>query len=262
MALFQSGGVKTPIKKQPFPGLPTGADNSTPPIIGRTSTPQIPSYWGGAVTNQDDGSHPENNVALPWCIDRESSWLAYDCAVQAHLDPGTVLHKPLPQKAELVDTLASVVVGADDFGSSTLGINLRSNSTAVDFIQQMATSTYTFALVGWGIRAGYQVPIPGLVKVGSLVFVPTNPQFASNRVVGNLLGGIPLWYASWELHYLVARPSNTQVLVATANPAAHIGPTAQLPANVRVPSLPTDQNAVQAQANLGPFFRPVNAVIP
>lgn len=227
--------------------LAAGQGSSVPTVIGSPPTTQPQAKWfGGAVTNEDDGSHPEDGLALPWVIDPVLSWYDYRCVIDVRLDPGTVLHKPLPQTAQTPDSLASFDVTEYALASSsTAGINLKSNSTAVDVIQRMATSTYHFVLKGWGLRAGYQIPIPGLVQVGSLRFTPTWPQQAANDVCGNLLGGIPLWYATWELHYLVAAAPMIASPLAAANPAAHIRPDAALPQFVRGPRMPTDQNAVR-----------------
>lgn len=201
---------------------------------------------GGAVTNVDDpNNHPEDNIALPWCIEPSATMIDWRCAMVMNLDPGLVLHKPLPQGNYPADTLASVDIQAADFVSTTNGVNLKSNSQAVDLIQRMASSTFRFALRGWGLRAGYQVQIPGLFKFANLEFTPDNPQYVSQEIVGNLMGGIPLWYAEWDLNYIITVPPNITKPFAVTNPAAHIRPDAQLPNFVQVPRMPADQHAVQ-----------------
>ncbi len=241
----------SPLLRELFPNLlGQGSPPDKPVIIGRQTTPTTDPSWGGAVTNADDGSHPEDKIVLPWFIEPTASYLYYDCSVDILLDPGTVLHKPLPQRLDPVDTLASINVSDPEAQAISLeGINLKSNSSGVDLIQQMATSTYTFVLRGEAYRAGYKVPIPGLVKIGNLSFVPTFPQMATNSLAGSLLGGIPLWYATWELHYLITTPSRAQVTVAAANLLARVTPETQPPQTVAVPQLPVDQNAVG-----GPVF--------
>ena len=148
---------------------------------------------GGAVTDVDNPQfHPEDALSAPWCVDPTSSWLDYRCYVRVLLDPGSVLHKVLPQENPAWDTLGSVDMASQDFMASTNAVDLNSNSRAVDVIQRMASSTYRFALLGHGLRAGYRVPIPNLVSVAGLKFVPTFPQTQQSQVAGNLLGGIPL----------------------------------------------------------------------
>lgn len=220
--------------------------------------------YGGQVTDVDNpNDHPEDGMSLPWCIDPGSTWLDYRCAVEIQLDPGSVLHKPLPQDNPKWDTLGSIDITDQAFTSGVAGVNLNSNSSAVDIIQRMASSTYRFVLRGWGVRVGYQIPIPNLLKVGNSDAVPTDPQFASQEVVGNMLGGIPLFYATWELHYIVAQsPRITQLAKQPIAPnnAAHIRPDAELPSAVRVPTMPTDSRAVQTApprlGQLGVFVGP------
>ncbi len=216
-----------------------------------TPTPVRGSHYGGAVTNYDDpDSHPEDNLALPWCIDPAASWWDYRCSVEIQMDPGSALHKPLPQVSATWDTLGVVDITDPAFAAGTNGVNLNSNSSAVDIIQRMATSTYRFILRGNGLRAGYQIPVPNLIKVGLALAVPTNPQIANPEIVGNLLGGIPLWFNQWELHYIVASSPKITVLSQQPippNPAAAIGPNAVLPASVKVPRMPADTRAVQTQ---------------
>lgn len=210
---------------------------------------------GGVVTNQDDAnSHPEDNITLPWCVSPDATYLDYRCHVEIQLDPGTVLHKPLPQQAWPVDTLGSISIAAPEFFSAVNGVNMNSASGAEDVIQRMASSTYVFVLRGWGMRAGYQIPIPSLLKIGTADAVPTNPQTATQEIVGNLMGGIPVWYAVWELYYLVAtapKIARIDQQPIPPNPAFAVRPDAELPKFVRVPRMPADQNAVAAGTPTG-----------
>ena len=86
------------------------------------------------------------------------------------------------------------------------------------------------------------------VSVAGVACVPTFPHRAVNVISGNLMGGIPLWYAAWELHYLVATcPHDLKPVIAPQNPAAAISPRAELPSRIGVPQAPTDQRAVLTQ---------------
>jgi len=222
------------------------------PTQGQAQPPN--SQYGGAVTNQADPQTTNIVFDLPWCIDPESSWLDYQCGIAIMLDPGSVLHKPLPQSDPAWDTLGTLNITDPNFGGSTLGINLNSNSHAVDIIQRMASSTYRFVLHGWGIRVGYRIPIPNLVKIGNVAAVPTDPHFGDNIETGSVLGGIPVWHAQWELHYIVAEsPTITQAseIPTVPNPAAHVGPNRQLPNKIQAPQgVPDYHTVIAAQAPL------------
>lgn len=209
---------------------------------------------GGPVTNTPLPDSVNDKLFFPWAIDPEATWLSYNCDLEVVLDPGSALHKPLPQSYPDWDTLAGIDITSEAFASSTAGINLNSHSRAVDIIQRMASSTYRFILRGQSLRAAYRVNIPGIARIQSagpvVRAVPTYPQQARHQLAGNLLGGIPLWYATWELHYLLTvspKATSPAMVPAVPNPAAHIRPDAQLPTVVRAPFLVPDQHSVAGQ---------------
>lgn len=186
-------------------------------------------------------TRPETNWTLPWGLVPEFSWLGFRCWTDVELDPGMVLHKPLPQTNPQPDTLAktncqSPTLDTDTFSGG--GVNLSSRSTAVDVVQRMASSTYRYILRGYGLRAGYQIPIPGLYLVNGIKPVPVWPQRATNYVVGNF-SGVPIWFAIWELHYVVTEAvgagSGQPQLPVPFNPALHIRSDAQLPTEIALP---------------------------
>ncbi len=206
--------------------------------------PTIPAGKGGVGDNAS--LFPEDSLSFPWVFNPQNSWFEYRCWVEVNLDAGMALHKPLPQKNPIVDHLATTYLGDANFDTATpaSGVNIASYSDATDVIQRMATSTYRFTLRGWGMRAGYQIPIPGLKTVGGVPAVPGEIQRGYNVIVGNL-AGIPLWFATWTLEYLIAkaprgspglenRPGSVAAPVP-ANPALHIRPDAKLPLSVQLP---------------------------
>lgn len=202
----------------------------------------------GALRDFDQAGVPELGLGLPWSVNPASSWLDYRCWVEVRLDAGMVLHKPLPQSDPSPDTLAFVAIDDPHLDTNKgNGANIRARASGQDYIQRMATSTYTFILKGFALRVGYQVPIPGLMAVGSVTPVPGEVQRAYNVIVGNA-SGIPVWFATWELHYIVANmPSPGEDVDAPVpfNPAMHIRPDAKLPQRTQVPYTLTDQNATQ-----------------
>jgi hypothetical protein len=198
------------------------------------------------VPNKDNKDIlPEKALPLPYLADPAASYLDYRCWVECVLDAGMVLHKSLPQKQASVDTLAS------DFIDNKLldqnkksGVNIKPAAQTVDTIQRMATSTYRFVLKGYGIRIGYQIPIPGLKSVGGMTAVPQGEQRAYNALAGYALGGIPIWFARWEISYvLVGTPTGTTAPIPP-NLGAHIYPNTPLPQTVALPQTPIDMSAV------------------
>ncbi|PWT92677.1 MAG: hypothetical protein C5B54_03160 [Acidobacteria bacterium] len=217
----------------------------------RESYSRLDKYVG--IPNFDDESqHPENEIDLPWAYNPVNSWIDYRCWIEVDLDAGLALHKPLPQQATAVDTLADIAINDPQGDSRVAGVNLLSDFPGGDVIQRMATSEYRFILKGYGIRAGYKIPIPGIVQIGGTYVYPERVQRATNYMVGNLTGGIPLWLGRWELHYMI----NGQLFASKGdlqefpevpfNPAFHIRPDAKLPLAIRLPFTHTDQRAVES----------------
>src|SRR5215469_15045523 len=122
------------------------------------------------------GTNPEKGYALPWGLNAAASWMDYSIWIEVILDPGLALHKPLPQYNTPADTLA--VIGVQDPNADIAipaqgsGVNLVSQSQSVDVVQRMASPTYHFVLSGFAVRAGWQIPIPGLVSIGGVPCVP------------------------------------------------------------------------------------------
>lgn len=195
---------------------------------------------------------PEDRLSLPVgvAVSPESSWIDYRCWVEVELDPGMALHKPLPQNNPVPDTLALIDCQdqrLDTFTSILGGVNLQSNRDDSDTIQRMATSTYHFVLRGYAVRAGYQIPIPGLFRVGNQAPTPVFPQRGTNLLIGNF-NGVPIWYAVWELHYAIAQmPTSQGQLPVPFNPALHIRPDAELPKNTPLPALIPDPDHLTQQ---------------
>jgi hypothetical protein len=199
------------------------------------------------VPNQDNPSIlPESALSLPWVFDPAASFMEYRCWVECILDAGMVLHKPLPQKAYTPDTLASAYITDVDLDQLTEeGVNIDPELQIMDVVQRMATSTYRFVLKGYALRVGYQVPIPGIKTIGGQTAIPEGEQIAYNALAGSVIGGIPLWYARWELPYVLGGTpkANTDAPIPP-NLAAHVYPDTELPDGVALPQTVTDMNAV------------------
>jgi hypothetical protein len=91
----------------------------------------------------------------------------------------------------------------------------------------MATSEYTFVLIGFGMRFGYTVPVPGITTIAGVDAIPTKQWSRGNEIIGNF-SGIPLYYNAWRLEYTVSIPPKEQQ-PAPPNVAMHIGGEADLP---------------------------------
>lgn len=179
------------------------------------------------VNNVDTGAVIEKVLTLPWAVDPLTSWHSYQNWIEVFLDPGVVVHKTLPQSSSDIDTLASVYVDDVAVTTSKARENLVSNGTWTDFIQQMATSEYTFVLKGFGMRFGYTIPVPGLRTVAGVPAIPGKQWSLGNPIVGNF-SGVPLYYNKWRLEYTVSIPPTAQQ-PSPPNVAMHIGGQAPLP---------------------------------
>ena len=190
----------------------------------------------------------EQGLTLPWPKDPKTSWVYYDCTVEAFLDSGIVVHNRLPQVDNTPDTLASCVL--DDAGMPVIdgpGVNLRSVDQYADIVQRMAHSRYWFNLWGRALRIGRKVPIPSLKTIAGVPAIPhdANPQRAFCRPAPTgYSGGAVLWHAEWSLWYTTAVP-----------PTGGILPTAD-PVVGRVDLNPRTQQAIQA-----PYSQPDDVAV-
>lgn len=217
------------------------------------------------VADFDPGGLPEALLSLPWAFQNPgATYLDYRCWVECALDAGMVLHKPLPQSNPSPDTLSSVVVGAADQDTNADGVNLGFNAMGADVIQRMATSTYTFTLKGWGHRAGYQIPVPGIVTAGGLPVTPAGRQWTSGNIVVGNWAGIPVFFCAWHLEYYVSgRPSPGGSLRAAptpANLALRVRADAQLPRTVSLPTTHADQLATRQDLGRVGQARPLGRI--
>jgi hypothetical protein len=193
------------------------------------------------------GNSPEQDVQAGWLINPDISWVEYECWIESYLDSGIAIHRPLPQSAQQVDSLAASSVDDPDFAQITTGVNLTSKARYKNITQRMATSVYRFCLKGYAKRVGYRIPIPSLKSVGGVPAVPDDeqPQAAYNRMVGNN-GGVPIFFAEWALWYTVAVPPREEQL-PPSDLAEHITAEDQLPTGIQVPLTVPDSEAVNTQ---------------
>lgn len=203
------------------------------------------SQFKAGVSDYDPPGVPvEQNIVLPGTQDAAASWVYYDIALACVLDSGIVAHRHLPQVNKAADSLASCVITDPDIDLLTgRGVNIISNDQFSDTVQRMAHSVYWFRLYGQAMRIGFQVPIPGLKKVGGVTAIPhdANPQNAWNKIVGNY-SGLPLWHAYWSLWYTVAEPPISQQ-VPPPNLAQHIAGDVKLPDGMQAPFSVPDGDA-------------------
>lgn len=83
----------------------------------------------------------------------------------------------------------------------TGGANVGSPSQTDDVIQQGGASRHSVSLVGYAMRAGYEIMRPSLVSVGSQSPTEVAAQFMCESL-GNRFG-IPIFAAAWKIDYLL-----------------------------------------------------------
>ena len=199
------------------------------------------STFQAGVNDLDNNQLIETGITLPWNTDPKTSWVYYELGLGCQLDSGIVLHKALPQSAQPIDTLASGNVMDPAFAAIVNGPNQVSGGSYTDVVQRMATSDYRFFLKGKALRVGYQIPCPGLKTICGITAYPDQKQYYYPYLVGNY-GGVPLWYAEWELWYFLAGPPKTQQ-VPPPNIAQQITGSQVVPKAIQVPWSQSDQNA-------------------
>lgn len=226
--------------------------NPPPPAVlgGQSHEDQLLNrYMLDAVGDVDEKDHPAFNgigglantpaliAKIKACLlpTPDASWLDWYCDVFTELDPGLVVHKALPTANDPADDLSTLDYQDKTFPLNMNDYDIESNSTGSDVVQRMATSTYRIRLRGFAKRAGYPVPIPGLVSFAGVKNpTPINPHRVW-RSTSASVGGIPIFQASWELWYqLTVPPTSTDKY--PQNPVAQIQPaTDTIPKSVAVP---------------------------
>ena len=186
-------------------------------------------------SDEDNTSINEEGAVgqIPWSSEPEATWVYFDCTVGVMLDSGIVVHNRLPQVNNAYDTLFGSALDAEGYDKMTgIGVNLRCNDQYADIVQRMGHSRYWFRIWGQALRIGYQVPIPGIKKIGGVPAIPydKNPQWAFNRIFpGGNYSGVILWHAMWSLWYTTAQQTIDQTIPAV-DPLAHItGTVATVP---------------------------------
>lgn len=198
------------------------------------------------VNNIDGNAHPEDALKFPVLVDPISSWIAYRCWIECHLDAGIALHKPLPQSAQPIDTLASAFIDDADLDKNIKDVNYISKGSYTDIEQRMATSTYTFKLRGCALRVGNRIPVPALKSIAGVPAIPAEVQKIKGPLVLSNFSGIPVYYTEWELWYYVTVPPQ-KAQTPPPNLAEHIRGDAKSPVGgIAVPQSPPDWNAVTA----------------
>ncbi|MEX2176189.1 MAG: hypothetical protein WD872_17640 [Pirellulaceae bacterium] len=82
---------------------------------------------------------------------------------------------------------------------STDGANFGAAGGVDDILQAAGRVRNAVVLVGSALRAGYEIPRPGLVSVGTQTPVEVAGQFASDTA--GIFFGLPVYRASWALLY-------------------------------------------------------------
>ncbi len=195
------------------------------------------------VNNVDPGDFMEQGITLPWVVNPEYSWLNYQCWIETFLDAGMALHKPLPRKNPVPDTLGvGDVSKPEGFAGLKSGVNLKSAGGYTDFAQRCASSEYIFVMKGFAVRAGYKIPVPRLVTVGGVDATPGPKQWSRGNVIVANYSGVPVYMNQWELWYYVTSPPDGEE-TPPANLAQHLRSDVEPPRSLVVPYSQPDQNS-------------------
>jgi hypothetical protein len=200
----------------------------------------------------------EKDALIPWSTDPAGSYMYFECVVGTVLDSGIVVHNVLPQVDNEPDTLSVIALDDPSLDEYTgPGLNITCKDQYRDILQRMGHSRYWFRIWGQALRVGYQVPIPGIKKVGGTDAIPydKNPQWGYNAIApGGNYSGVILWRAVWSLWYTTITQPTTNVIPA-ADPSAHINGTTPLPNGMQSPFSQADDDASKKVFIINPKFQ-------
>lgn len=177
-------------------------DNNAIPL------PRPPKKEGGSTMR---GIPPPFEVECP---SPPNSWLDYQCRVEILVDEEIVDHRPMPRfKLADPDPLGPGVTLGEKWSATTdrqgwLGrLFAWAAGQKIDsaLFQRRNTPRVTVRLVGYAIRACYDISPPKLESIGGSPVVPANrpgiEMFTTERI-GNC--GVPIIAAKWVQRWVVA----------------------------------------------------------
>lgn len=159
-------------------------------------------------------------------VPKESSWIAYECAVIMGEDNSKVMHKPLVGSDKVKTTeKQSEEIGSPNqpsnrdqvgsFGKAAEATHPNESTDTKNVFQQVGAPTVTVWLVGKALRLGHQIPTPRLDKVAgqeSKQMWQQCPQWTASVVAG-----IPIFCKTWVIEYQFEKPPSS--MPVAENPA-------------------------------------------
>lgn len=159
---------------------------------------------------------------------KKHSWIEYVNRIGTRVLSGVVKHKPIPDVVTDIEqqaragALANLMnkgavsteglvqaIGiianlqfdqlAAALDNKTEGVTPRGPRDQGDSFEQARNPDMEIVMAGYAVRAGFHIPIPELISISGNVAIPVD-QRTNHFTVGNF-GGVPLYYASWELVY-------------------------------------------------------------
>lgn len=139
----------------------------------------------------------------------ESSWLAYNIAIAYAEDgPGRYArHKPMSDTStvDLTRNVIDVTEPSVEFERSKEGdlpTTRPKNTSDNDILQEVATPSIRVYLYGYGIRFGYRIPSPKLVRVGKQKAKQNRVLMWDERTI-SIIDGVPIFGVRFQIEYLL-----------------------------------------------------------
>lgn len=224
-------------------------DNVAQGIRTSQSTP----YKIGVSDLDNGGIAPEAGLTIPYTIDPEFTFLAYNTWIECYADSGIVTHRPLPQGTYPFDHLGNedlyLASGLDKVRGT--GPNIASRGNWTDIVQRMANTRFWFCLKGFAYRVACQPVFPFLKSICGQPAIPDDaiPQKTIGPIVVGNNSGVNVYYAAWASWYTIAKspPVSGKLIVPPPNYAERTNTSpATLPKGIQIPLTMPDQNSVKS----------------
>lgn len=191
-----------------------GQDRNSDRLVDLVQFQEPPIVSFGRV-NVEEAADIGANVGGNEPVDKQDSWIFWECKLVTAEDDRSVTHKPLGPQQTVITSPPDARGTFDKISQAIGGLLFGAVSGVPDILQVVGTPTYDVFLVGRASRFNFPIEIPIIKSFGGVPF-----RIAERKVQQfdmGAVGGIPVKGASWLIRYRLQR-APTQPVALPANP--------------------------------------------
>lgn len=141
-----------------------------------------------------------------------TSWISCQCYIRLVENDHIVRHKPLSGNVTVntpsaLNPLGNISAYVTDTPNQT---TLPHASDTDDIFQRLASPSVTIWLIGYAERLGYPINAPRLVQYAGFPVTQKSQKLTGGP--NGAIGGVPQYFLSWAIEYVITRPPQTMPL--------------------------------------------------